>query len=134
MSFINERKKNLWAQLALPRKRFSGINQAPNQRLVFPFYGHSISSSSFSDSSTLTGWLSGSSFTSERRIFGLNSPSGSIKSPYSTPGFSFLWSFSSRRAFVYSGTLHFRPSGRVCFYRGSLPENAGKRLTWDSNP
>ena len=39
---INEQNKYFWAQFALPPITFSGVDQAPNQRLVFPSHGPSL--------------------------------------------------------------------------------------------
>ena len=45
---LHKQKKCLWAQLTLPSITLSGVDQAPNQRLVFPMlYGPFMSSRAF---------------------------------------------------------------------------------------
>ena len=44
---INEQNKYFWAQFALPPITFSGVDQAPNQRLVFLLRGPFSSSRAF---------------------------------------------------------------------------------------
>ena len=58
LSCINEQKRCLWAQIALP-PTFSGVDQAPDQRLVFPLCGPFSSSRAFFYSGTLQFRVSG---------------------------------------------------------------------------